>query len=606
MCGINGFNWEDEGLLLQMNECIKHRGPDDEGVYVKNSVSLGHKRLSILDLSTKGHQPMFYDNENLVIIYNGEIYNYLELRDQLKKKGYTFESNTDTEVVLAAYKEWGFKCLEKFNGMWAFCIYDKNKKLFFLSRDRFGIKPLYYYRKSNKFIFASEIPPILSHKVKTSPNNRLLCDYLLYNILEHTNQTFFNDIWKIPKGSYAIFNLETKDFKIKRWWKNEYNRIKIPIDEAISKFTELLRDSVNKRLISDVPVGTCLSGGLDSSTVATLINEAKRAEITTFSAVFPGFKLDESKYIYALTDYTRIKNVKTKPNPTDFYSEISNFIEKHGEPVPGPSPYSGFCVYRLAKENNTTVLLDGQGADEILAGYHYFYGFFLKGLLRKGKIKNFLREFLPLIRGTQRKLGLFSLVFLFLPSQIRRLYFYLKGNINKAFYKKNKTDFVDRYYSCTSLYDSLKFHLNYKLEHLLKWEDRNSMAHSRESRVPFLDHRVVSFIMSLPENYIINKGETKSILRKATVNLLPPLITNRKDKIGFATPEDDWARSAEFKEILEKLFINKKPMCEEYINLKKLKNMMNAHLQNKRNYGRQLWRVIFLEIWLQKFFGENH
>jgi len=605
MCGINGFNWNDKNIILKMNNCIKYRGPDDEGIYLSENLSMGHKRLSILDLSEKGHQPLFYDEDNLIIVYNGEIYNYLELRKQLLDKGYTFNSNTDTEVLLAAYKEWGFNCLNKFNGMWAFCIYDKKKQILFLSRDRFGIKPLYYYKNRNQFIFSSEIKPILLHNIKTSPNKKLICDYLLYNIEDHTNQTFFLGINKLPKGSYATFNLKTQKFSINRWWENKYGERFIPPEKAVRTLTELLRDSVNKRLISDVPVGTCLSGGIDSSTIATLIHKSKKSEITTFSAVFPGFKLDESQYIDSLSTFTKIKNVKTTPNPTSFYKEIYNFIEIHGEPVPGPSPYSGFCVYRLAKENNTTVLLDGQGADEILAGYHYFYGFYLKGLLKKGKVRKFISEFLSLIKGKHGKLGLFSFIFLFLPSQLRRLYFYLKNNINKEFYKRNMTDFVDRYYSCSNLKEALKFHLDYKLEHLLKWEDRNSMAHSRESRVPFLDYRIVKFIAFLPETYIIKNGETKWLLRKAMTNLLPSNILKRKDKIGFAAPEDEWTRSEEFKELINELFIKKPPLCNDYINLKKLKKMIRQHLQRKKNYGRQLWRIIFLEIWLRQFFGAS-
>ena len=398
MCGICGFNWKNEELLTNMMSKLVHRGPDDSGFYTDDDISLGHQRLSIIDLTERGKQPMFDESKRYAITYNGEVYNYIELREELIKKGYSFKSDTDTEVVLKMYIEYGLKVLDYLNGMFAFAIYDKKEKELFLARDRFGIKPLYYYVADNSFIFSSEIPPILLHKIKVEPNDKLICDFLLYNITDHTDETFFNPILKFPKGHYATYNLKNNEFILTKWWENRYCTEDIEYPIAVKKLHNLLSDAVNIRLRSDVPVGTCLSGGIDSSSIACLIDSSKKSEIKTFSAIFPGFRLDESRYIDIVCGKKGMENHKTEPTAEKLRKEISDFIRAQGEPVPGTSPYSQYCVMRLAKENDTTVLLDGQGSDELLAGYHYFYGFYFKGLLKNLHLRKFFSEFYNLIK----------------------------------------------------------------------------------------------------------------------------------------------------------------------------------------------------------------
>ncbi|MFH0861092.1 MAG: asparagine synthase (glutamine-hydrolyzing) [Candidatus Altiarchaeota archaeon] len=606
MCGICGFNWTGNEKIRLMMEKLHHRGPDDDGVLAGRNVTLGHRRLSIIDLSELGHQPMNDSAGRYTIVYNGEVYNFEELRESLKRRGYKFVSDTDTEVVLYAYIEYGEKSLDMFNGMFAFCIYDREKDSLFLARDRFGIKPLYYFFDGTRFIFSSEIPAILVHDIKTKPNKRVIRDFLLYDITDHTDETFFEGIRIFPKGHCATFNLNANKLKIKKWWVNDFSRkSNIEYNTAVNEFRELLRDSVNIRLISDVPVGTCLSGGIDSSAIACLINDSKKTEITTFSAVFPGFSRDESHYMDTVCGVTGMKNERTYPTAETIRDDLFEFVKAHGEPVPGPAPYSSYCVFKLAKNDNVTVLLNGQGADELLAGYHYFYGFYLKGLLKRLALKRFLFELLSLLHSRESKLALLSLIYLNMPRRLQRNYFARKSNINKNLLKARGTDFFEKYYSCSNLKDTLKFHIEHKLEHLLKWEDRNSMAHSREARVPFLDYRIVKFIQRMPEEYIIRMGLTKSILRDAMREVIPSLILDRKDKIGFDTPEDEWLREENMKNLVYNLFVDNDPASIDYIDIKKTRAIIANHTSKKVNEGRMLWRTLFLEMWLKTFFSDK-
>ena len=608
MCGISGFNWSDKTLIKSMTDVMKCRGPDDEGHYVDKAVSLGHRRLSIIDLSSAGHQPMLDDEEKLVLVYNGEIYNYIEIKKELSDMGYSFKTKTDTETLLYAYKEWGPECVKKFNGMFAFAIYDKNKNIIFLARDHIGIKPLYYYIHNDKFIFSSTIEPILLHKIRTSPNKKVIRDFLLYKITDHTGETFFKNILKFPKGHYGIFHIEKNEFELHKWWelkfKNDYRK-RYP--EAVKELRKIMEESVDRQLISDVPVGTCLSGGIDSSTIACLIKKSKRAEIETFSAVFPGFEKNEEKYIDAISAHTDMKNHKTYPTYKDVKNEMLDFIRYMGEPVPTPSPYVQYKVFQLSKNHNITVLLDGQGADELFAGYHYFYGFYIKGLIRKGHIFKSLKEIRGLVKGKNYGIGLKSIGFLFMPWIVRRRFFIKNSNISKKLLESKtlETGFFKKYYSLNSLHEALEFHLNYKLEHLLKWEDRNSMAHSREARVPFLDMKVLEFVLSLPEEYIISGGKTKAILRDAMKGIVPEKILDRRDKVGYATPESSWLCEEDMKNLLEEWFIKNEPLCKKYVDLSKTRKMICDHTKRKKDHGRALWRTLFLEAWLRVYFSNG-
>ena len=397
MCGITGiiyFKPKDckkfVKTLKNMTDILNHRGPDDSGFFIANSssrkfsnslnrvsgnfdVAFGHRRLSILDLSKKGKQPMSNRNKNLWIIFNGEIYNYLELREELKLKGYKFKTGTDTEVILAAYQEWGTNCFNRFNGMWAIALYDvKNKKVIF-SRDRFGVKPFYYFMDKEKIIFGSEIKSILAYpNLNVKPNYKVIYDYLKTGLLDHTNETFFDGIKKLSGSSYAI--VDFKSMKISKYWQLKTRGI---LGEPIKSFRDLFTDSINLRLRSDVPVGTCLSGGIDSSSVVCVFNNllykfkdknSRRGLQKTFSACFNNKDIDERKYIEECLSKTNAEKNYVFPDSKGLWKDLNDLIYVQEEPFGSTSIYSQYNVMRLANKK-VKVLLDGQGSDELLAGY---------------------------------------------------------------------------------------------------------------------------------------------------------------------------------------------------------------------------------------------
>jgi len=607
MCGINGFSWGDGDLVREMNVTIRHRGPDDEGVYVDDNVSLGHVRLAIIDLSPKGHQPMKYekDGHEVWIVYNGEVYNFMELREELEKRGYTFNSNTDTEVILAAYLEWGFDCVEKFNGMWAFAIYDKTKNLLFLSRDRFGIKPLYYYYDGQNLIFSSEIKAILKHNIERKPNDAVIFDFLYYNLLDHSESTFFEGIKRLMPGHNATFDLSTRELRVRRYYDL---RTAIKTEDVKSdpkKFKELFFRVVKRRLIADVPVGSCLSGGLDSSSIVCTMKEIRPdLEIKTFSLVFPGFKLDESKYQESVVQKCKVKRYITTFTSEDVLRDLEDLVYTQEEPFSTLSIYGQYRVMKLAKENGMKVLLDGQGSDEILAGYHYFFGYYFAELFRKFKWIKLAREVLAYHRIHKSWTPLLNMVLYLSPKFVRRILWrrrfgYLTDNFVER-YRNRKTK--EPQWSIKSLNEaSLLAETYYSLPHLLRFEDKNSMRWSVESRVPFCDHELVEYVLSLPAEVKIKRGITKKILREALEGVLPEDIRNRISKIGFATPDGDVLRTEIGYKFARSIVESESFKKRKYWRANVVKKMLEEHYNGKRNHSQELWKVIILELWLRRW-----
>lgn len=589
-----------------MMQKIKHRGPDDEGVFCDSNVGLGHVRLSIIDLSDAGHQPMLSNNGRFVIIFNGEIYNYLELKKELKSK-YSFQTKTDTEVILAAYQEWGEDCLEHFNGDWAFVIYDKSTHQVFGSRDRYGIKPLYYKFEDNILYFSSEIKPLIGKN--PSPNYHNIFDYLVYNRTDHNNETFFDNIYKLEHGSKFI--ISNNKFTIFKWYdlrkKIQYNKT-YSFEQSVKHFQKLFTSSISLRLRSDVPVGVCLSGGLDSSAiVSNLIKNCGNSDFNTFSAIYEGYEqADESKFINLYAN--QLTNMHyTRPNADTFYNDYTTFIEAQSEPVASIGPYAQYKVMELAQKH-VKVTIDGQGADEQLGGYHYFFGVYFKELLYKFKLVQLLREQYAYYSIHKSFIAFKYLIFYLLQSSIKnKIGSKIYGNVNNNFfniYNKDNTLAV-QLYNPKSLSESLYQHFNNKLEHLLKWEDHNSMHFSIESRVPFLDHRLVEFILGLRSDYIIRNGETKYLLRQASKGILPEPIRKRTDKKGFSTPSDLWFREKQFQELINAV-INSRSFIERGIfNIKSVKKDYNEHLNGKKIHTKDIWKWINLEIWFRKFIDGN-
>jgi asparagine synthase (glutamine-hydrolysing) len=606
MCGIAGiinFNNEiiEEKRIKMMMSSMSHRGPDDNGIYINENVGLGFVRLSIIDLSPLGHQPMKSKCNRYVIIFNGEIFNYLELKIELQNAGVFFQTNTDTEVLLNAYIKWGKNCLHKFNGMWSFVIFDEIEKSIFASRDRFGIKPFYFSVNKNEFIFSSEINSILKvNNKKPEPNESAIFEYLIFNRTDQDDSTFFKDIFKLKHG-HSIF-IKNLDYSVEEWY-NLSKNLKQPFKNPI-EYKDLLIDSIKLRLRSDVPIGICFSGGIDSSSILSIIIDVLGdKDINTFSAIYnKNEKGNEIEYINIYKE--RIKNMHfVNPNYLSLLNDLKKFVSLHTEPIPSTSIYAQFKTMELAS-SKVKVTLDGQGADEQLAGYHYFFGIYFKELLKNRKIFKFLYENYLYLKIHRSFFAIKTLIFFLLPKKFRTIIKAHKiGFLTDDFYNKyiNKSNISETIYNSNTLIQSLIDHFQYKLEHLLKWEDKNSMFYSIEARVPFLDHRIVEKTLSLPPEQLIKNGTTKNILRESMIDILPEKIRKRQDKIGFETPEADWFRKDEFKKLIYNLLSSESFRNRGIINPIKAKEMYNNHLSKKIDISQEIWKWINLELWFREY-----
>lgn len=609
MCGISGIiNFDgkkvNEKDLRLMMSIMKHRGPDDEGVYIDNNIGLGFVRLSILDLSENGHQPMISDDHRYVLIYNGEVYNYIEIREGLSHK-YNFKSGTDTEVVLAAYQEWGETCLDKLNGMFAFVIYDTKTKNVFAARDRFGIKPFFYYVDDTKLVFASEIKSILP-LISKEPNYNIIYDYLMFNRTDHSENTFFKNVKRINPGCFLKIN-NLKKISIHKWY--DISK-KINEEKHLSKedFRDLFVDSLKLRLRSDVPVGVQLSGGIDSSAVvSSLVADFQLIDLNTFSAIYDkNDDSDESEFIFEYKPI--VKNLFTTiPNADSFFDDFEELIEVHTEPFPGVGNYIQYRVMNSAN-GKVKVTLNGQGADELLAGYHNFFSIYYLELIKKLKLYTFLKELIYyLIKHGFKNLinNIKYFIYYLIPISLQNMISSNRySSVNKSFFKNvinNNNKVNSLLYKPDSLNHSMIQHVQHKLEHMLRWDDLHSMAYSIESRVPFLDYRLVEATLSTPSSQKINDGETKHILREALRDILPKKIAERKDKKGFSCPEAKWFRSSKFKSYIFNLINSDKFSKRGLFNPVIANKVFKSHLQGRSDSSIEIWKWINMELWFQKY-----
>jgi asparagine synthase (glutamine-hydrolysing) len=607
ICGIININNKpvSESAVHCMMAAMKHRGPDDDGTFIKNNVGLGFVRLSIIDLSIAGHQPMISSDNRFVILMNGEIYNYIELRAELKKKGYVFRSGSDTEVLLTCYMEWGEECLHKLNGMFAFVIFDTLTGDFFAARDRFGIKPFYYYTDNETFLFASDIPSILTATCKNKePENSVIFDYLVFNRTNHSKRTFFKEILKLQHGHQLT--IRSGKVEIKRWYNlSEQICLHNSIVFNEKEFLEELKNSIDLQLRSDVPVGTCLSGGLDSSAITSLVLENKKdVDLHSFSAIYQkGQRGDESEYISEFKD----KNLKTHyTNPTgdSLLDDLESFIATLSEPVPTTSIYAEYKVMELAKKY-CTVLLNGQGADEFLAGYHYFYGYYFRDLIKSYSWGRLLNEMYQYTKTHKSTFGLKTFAFSMNPRSLR--HFKSHDFIDQSFYDNyynNTNDLFDVFYKSKTLKEFLINHFEYKFEHNLLWADKTGMQFSLETRFPFLDHNLVEKTLSIPTNNYIKDGYTKVIMRNALKGILPEKIRTRKDKIGFSTPEPDWFKNKNMQVLLEDVVESKSFSQRGYFNVDECRKELKL-LKETGRYSTEFWKWIHLELWFRRFIDKS-
>lgn len=589
MCGITGIiSLKNEKIsfekIKEINDLIRHRGPDGEGFYIGENFAFGHRRLSIIDLSNDGNQPMILDDD-FIIIYNGEVYNYVELREELRSLGVIFYTGSDTEVILKAYKEWGTDCVNRFNGMWSFSIFDKKKNILFCSRDRFGVKPFYYVKNSDFFSFGSEIKQLLPFNPSNKLNKRILADYLIYGFEEHNQETFFENIYKLEPSHNLIYNLSTHEIKIYSYYSLKDNVTKkLNITNHSEKFRDLLKNSIELRLRSDVKVGTCLSGGLDSSSIAMIASQIYGDNFIGINAKSIQKDNDESDFAKIVAKKSSIDLHFVEPNTDDFYKVMKEVIKVQEEPFGGPSIFMQYFVFEKAKALGCKVMLDGQGGDELLLGYErYFPAYWLKlPLLSKMKeIVNFARN----SRLSVKEVVAYLLYFT--SYKLRDKLTKRKWSIlNEDFVSLVNKDLIKK--SARSYRNSAELQiLEYKhlqLPHLLKYEDKNSMYHSIEARLPFLDYRLVQYGVSLPIRYKLKNGWTKFILRDSMKDILPEEIGWRKEKFGFEAPTKIWME-------------DKKMIIDEIKNSKILRSIISDFDKLSGLTDHQLWKLLNISLW---------
>ena len=556
MCGIAGIVSQKPmenmlPLLKKMSNAIAHRGPDGEGQWSNSlkTVGLAHRRLSIIDTSSQGAQPMHYQGR-YSITYNGEIYNYIELKSELEKKGYSFLNNTDTEVLLALYAENGPACLQKIDGMFAFAIFDQLEQKLFCARDHFGEKPFYYHHRKEQFYFGSEMKALWAGGVPKEENPTMHYNYLAYGFMSNPNdmsQTFYKDIKELPHGHFLEYNIQENDLNIQPYYKVDQELTSIDDTEAKEQLFAILNQSVKHRLRADVSVGTSLSGGIDSSIIASLVKDQIAGnELKTFSAIFPDYEKDESYYIEKTVQKLGVSSFTCTPSLEEFKKDKAQFLAHQEEPVVDESPYILYKVYELAKKNNIKVLLDGQGADEIFGGYHTYLFTYLNELKRRNRIlyRDEMKMFKTLVNQGLindyrffRRQNLLATLFGEKLSDVRKwkqkLDQFKTARIDKSLYKAEHRNSFDRKYIFQSLDENLKYDAQQgKLQTLLRYADRSSMAHGVEIRLPYLNHELVNFVFSLPPEMKIRKGWTKWILRDTFQDYLAEEVVWRRDKVG--------------------------------------------------------------------------
>lgn len=599
MCGIFGLVSKigavDVDLVDRLTDLVAHRGPDGRGVRVCGNVGLGHRRLAIIDLSAGGAQPMRDRRYPIWITYNGEIYNYLELRGELQRLGFAFETGSDTEVLLAAYVCWGEKCLDRFNGMWSFAIFDERDNTLFCARDRFGVKPFYYLDTDSEFAFGSEIRQLLPLIGRPIADDDLVNDFLVCGLTDHTSRTFFKGIDKLLPGHLMRVDVATGRLRVERYYSLATRIVDVRRDEVAGAVRDLLDDATKLRLRSDVRVGTCLSGGLDSSSVATLAarhyalgsNEAFFA----ITAVSQQASNNEMNYAAEIATKSKLSWLCTEPTYEDFASTAAKLLEVQEEPFGGPSIMMQYQVMQTARANGVIVLLDGQGGDETLLGYRRYYAAWLLEYLRRDGIRGFCSGFADAVKaGTS--IGWLTIYLLGVSSAGIREAFY---RWQYRFLKKPQLPQALRRFARHTR-DALAMQIleitESNLPMLLRFEDKNSMRFGVETRLPFLDYRFVEFALGLPLRVKLHRGWTKWPLREAMRDELPTTIRWRKDKIGFAAPDQLWLTRHSpvmYAKVMDSRLLTR------YVNMKALKGRFH-----RLDLGMR-WRLYCVALWGEHF-----
>jgi asparagine synthase (glutamine-hydrolysing) len=638
MCGICGVASIDAALpigrcLEPMLETIAHRGPDGFGTYREPVVQLGHRRLSILDPTEAGDQPM--ERHGVVLIHNGEIYNYLELAEELRSRGYSFSTETDTEVMLAAYDAWGLDAFARFNGMWAFAMWDKGRRRLILSRDRLGVKPMYYRATPHTLAFASEVKALVragpldeADGWKPEPDLTTIADFLGRGLVDHSDHTFVSGIRSLNAGHSLVLQDGTQ--KLIRYWGPpalaDDVRPRVTGEDArrdadlVEAFRSLFDESVRLRLRADVPIGTCLSGGLDSSSIVTTaakILDAPRptgaADATqheqqprfAFHARFPELGVDESAFAEIVARQSGLELVFRSPGLASVFGAMQPVLEAQGEPFYGTSVIAQYAVMEAARSRGLKVLLDGQGGDELLAGYLPYLGYRTAGLLRSIRPFAAVRELRDQTSwGSLRAEGaLLSTVRALAPADLVEA---IRRGYSGGRHGIRVTDELSRHGTAAREHKERGTVLarrlwqdiaSESLPSMLRYEDRNSMAFGIEARVPFLDYRLVELTMRLPDRLKVHRGMTKWVLRRAMSGRVPPEVLARRDKVGFATPQYAWLRHA--RPEIERRMLSGQIVRRGWVSIREVARLLDQ-LSPKGKIHDQLWRAVVLESWLDQ------
>lgn len=609
MCGIAGIQGiKNNDLLKVFSHEMEHRGPDGDGYHFGEKVSLINRRLAIIDIKG-GDQPIYNEDKSIVVVYNGEMYNYRELRKELEKDGHIFSTQSDTEVIVHGYEQWGDNCFDRFNGMFGIALCDIKRDRLLLARDHFGIKPLYFtvVKNGEPFAFASEIKPLLASKfVTTSPNETVIYRYLRYRIHDDSRETFFSHINRLLPGEMMVIEKGKSEIKSYTNLQNELLTHSQNINNSeltegnMKDFKELLVDSISRRLISEVPVGTCLSGGLDSSTVVAVVNQllmehgGDSASVgsvqKTFSAVFPGSSNDEESYIEALLATSKkIQDFKIYPQSKEFLTDLKTFVKIQEEPTISTGPYAQYKVMEQVHKQ-VTVVLDGQGSDEMMAGYLPYYFVYLRQLMDQ-------KDYAGAAREVWNGRDVF-IKFLFQKLFAKRVVD-TKRLLNAEFAANHRSErfVIEQKNLKKRLIQDI---FQNSLQSLLRYEDKNAMKFSVEGRVPFLDFRLLRFIFQLSDKAIIWNGWNKYILRKATEDILPQVINKRRNKIGFTTPEHEWFLKEHI--ALRAYFTSESFIAKAYLNQAELVMAFDDYVKGKTDDSMVFWRALNLELWLREFF----
>ncbi|XZF65633.1 MAG: asparagine synthase (glutamine-hydrolyzing) [Gloeotrichia echinulata DVL01] len=636
MCGIAGILKFDRSpiepqLLKNLSNSLHPRGPDDFGfltwtgtipVNISRNpdnlqdcwLSLVHRRLSILDLSQAGSQPMVTPDGRYAIVFNGEIYNYLELQTELKSLGYTFNSHSDTEVLLTAYSHWGIQTLNRLVGMFAIAVLDTHTRKLFLARDFFGIKPLYYAYFGNNFAFASEIKALLEiPNINRQANPQRIYDYLRFGFTDFGEETLFADIYQLPAAHYLEISLDSpKQVKPVRYWQiNLSQRLEISFTEAAEQLRDLFLDNVRLHLRSDVPVGAALSGGIDSSSIVMAMRHLEPdLDIHTFTYIADDSRLNEEQWADIVGKAANCVMHKIQPTATDLVADLNHLIHVQDQPFGSTSIYAQHRVFQLAQSAGIKVMLDGQGADELLGGYRPYLAARLASLIRQGKFvkaAEFLQKASSFPDMNRLKLLIAGGGFL-LPNQLKAPARLLVGKeftppwLNIAWFAERDVKFYSpiQHHKSDVLREELHQSLENSLLPLLRYEDRNSMAYSIESRVPFLTPAFANFIFSLPEEFIIDQnGTSKAIFRQAMRGIVPDSILDRKDKIGFATPEQSWLKT--LRPWVETVLNSEIAAQIPVLNLPQIRAEFQAVLDGRSAFDFRIWRWVNLIRWAENF-----